>query len=110
MQVQILSDNLPLGLDGYAVSIADSFIHAFTTKKNTVIGNYAYGTDVHLLKHRPYNSSWLIDFKRCCKDACKWDKRLVFNGVIVNDAEVDAGKIYFDILIGHYILKGLVNV
>jgi len=108
--MQILSDNSPLGLDGYAVSVADSFIHAFTTKKGTVIGNYDYGTDAHKLKHRPYNSSWLIDFKRCCKDACKWDKRLVFNGVTIDDTQVGAGKLYFDVQIGQYTLKGLINV
>lgn len=108
--MQILSNNLPLGLDGYAVSIADSFIHAFTTKKGTVIANYDYGTDAYKLKHRPYNSSWLIDFKRCCKDACKWDKRLVFNGVKIDDSEVGTGKLYFVITIGQYTLKGLINV
>ncbi len=110
MQVQILNDNLPLGLDGYAVSIADSFIHALTTKKGSVIANYDYGTDLYKLKHRPYNSSWLIDFIRCCKDACKWDKRLVFNGVTVDDTQVGIGRLYFDVRIGNYTLKGLVDV
>jgi hypothetical protein len=110
MQVQILSDNLPLGLDGYAVSVADSFIHAFTTKKGTVIGNYEYGTEVYLLKHRPYNSSWLIDFKRCCKDACKFDPRLSFEKVVLDDSKVDIGKLNFEVHTIVSVIKGFINV
>ena len=109
MNIEI-NESLELSNDGYAVTIGDSFIHALTTKKKSVIGHYEYGTYVYKLKHRPFDSSWIIDFKRCCKDACKWDERLIFNGVTVESNEISTGVISFDLAIGQLILKGSINV
>lgn len=108
--IQIVNSTLPLGLDGYAVSCEDSFIDALKTPKGSVIGNLDYGTDFHKLKHRPFNSSWLIDFRRYCKDACSFDPRLTYRGLRFDESEVSNGRLYFEIQIGYYRLKGLVNV
>ncbi len=106
----IETTNLPLDLEGYAVPAVDSFLHAFTTKKNSVIGHYRYGTDAYKLKHRSYGSEFLIDFKRCCKDACKFDKRLKFTGVQVDESQVSAGILNFIVNLGIYQIKGFLNV
>ncbi|MBL0703216.1 MAG: hypothetical protein JJV95_04465 [Sulfurospirillum sp.] len=108
--IQILSSNLPLGLDGYLVTAEQSFIDGLTTQRGSVIGKPDYGTDLPRLKHKAFGSDWLIEFRRCLKDACKHDPRLEFKSALINDSEVGAGKLYFDVQIGHYILKGLVNV
>ncbi len=108
--LDITSNNLPLGLDGYAVTADKSFVDAFNTPKGSVIGNYDYGTLAYKLKHRPFNTSWIIDFKRACKDACKHDPRLVFKGVKVDTKDASIGKIYFEVEIGNYSLGGVVNV
>ena len=109
MNIQI-NNNLSLSNDGYAVSTGNSFYHCLTTKKESVIGHYEYGTDLYKLKHRSFDSSWIIDFKRCCKDACKWDERLSFKKVVIDSSQVGAGIILFDVYIGELILKGSINV
>jgi len=108
--IQILSSNLPLGMDGYQVSAEDSFIDAFNTPKGSVIGKPDYGTDAHKLKHRSFNSSWIIDFKRCLKDACKHDPRLTYKNALVDVSSASSGKIYFNVYIGFYSIKGVFDV
>ena len=108
--LQVVNSTLPLGLDGYAVSCEDSFIDGLTTPQGCVIGNLKYGTKWHTLKHRPFDSSWQIDARRFCKDACEHDVRLNFQNVKFNDSEIGDGKLYIDIYINHQILKVLVNV
>ncbi len=108
--IDILNTTLPLGLDGYAVSAEQSFVDGLTTLKGSVIGKPDYGTILPKLKHRAFDSSWIIDFKRCLKDACKHDPRLEFKNATVNTESIGAGKVYFDVKIGYFILKGVVNV
>jgi phage baseplate assembly protein W len=105
--IQIVNSTLPLGLDGYAVSAQDSFIDALKTPKGSVIGNFNYGTDWFNLKHKPYNSNWKLLAKRYCKDACAFDKRLNFTKLEFNEDEILNGKIYLDIHINNYVLKGI---
>lgn len=108
--VQIVNSTLPLGLDGYQVTAEQSFIDGLTTQKGSVIGKPDYGTDMYKLKHRSFNSSWLIDLKRCFKDACKHDPRLTYKSSTIDTSEVANGKVYFEVFIGFYRLKGVVNV
>jgi len=108
--IEIIDSTLPLGLDGYAVTAEDSFSDALMTIKGSVIGKPDYGTNLLRLKHREFNSSWIIDFKRCLKDACKHDPRLKFKSASVNASNVGAGRFYFDVNIATCIIKGVVNV
>jgi len=108
--IEITNSTLELSTDGYAVTADKSFMDALTTPKGSVIGKPDYGTDFYKLKHRPFNSSWIIDFKRCLKDACKHDPRLAFKKAVVNQNEVDIGKLHFEVYIANYIIKGFVNV
>jgi len=108
--IEIINSTLSLSTDGYAVTADESFMDALTTPKGSVIGKPNYGTDFYKLKHRGFNSSWIIDFKRCLKDACQHDDRLAFKKAVVNQNEVDAGNLYFDVYIANYIVKGVVNV
>jgi len=108
--IDILESNLPLGLDGYAVSAEQSFVDALTTLKGSVIGKPDYGTDLPRLKHRSFNNAFVIELKRYMKDACKHDPRLEFKSASINASNVGAGRIYFDVYIANYILKGVVNV
>jgi len=103
MMIGITSSTLPIDLDGYAVSQTDSFIDALTTPFGSVIGKRDYGTNLHLLKHRTYNTSWMIDFKRSLKDACKHDPRLIFKSARVQRNE-------FEVEISGFTLKGSINV
>jgi len=108
--IEIVSSTLPHNDDRYAVTVENSFIDALTTAKGSVIGNPRYGTDFYKLKHRPFNSSWLIDFRRCCKDACSFDPRLKYRGLVFDKSEISTGKLYFEIQISYYKLKGSINV
>ena len=108
--IKITSSTLELSTDGYAVTVDKSFIDALTTPLGSVIDKEDYGTKFYELKHRPFNSSWLIDFRRYCKDACSFDPRLEYRGLRFDESEVSKGKLYFEIQIGYYRLKGLVNV
>lgn len=108
--VQILNSSLPLGLDGYKVTAEQSFVDGLTTPKGSVIGKPDYGTDFPKLKHRSFDSSWLIDLKRCFKDACKHDERLTYKSSTINADEIGNGKVYFEVFIGFYSLKGVLNV
>lgn len=108
--IDILNSNLPLKMDGYKVSAEQSFIDGLTTQKGSVIGKPDYGTDLPKLKHRPFGTSWLIDFRRCLKDACKHDPRLEFKSALIDDSEIGAGRIHFTVQIGYYTIKGVVNV
>jgi len=108
--VDILNSTLPFGMKGYEVSAEQSFIDALTTPKGSVIGKSDYGTDFYKLKHKPFNNEWIIDFKRCLKDACKFDPRLEFRGARIDTSDIGAGKVYFEVDINFYSLKGVVNV
>ena len=108
--IDILNSTLPLGLDGYAVTPEQSFIDGLMTFKGSVIGKPDYGTNLLRLKHRSFNNAFVIELKRCMKDACKHDPRLDFKSASISQSNVGAGKIYFDVYIGNYILKGVVNV
>jgi len=108
--IEITSPTLELSTDEYAVTADKSFMDALTTPLGSVIGKEDYGTKFYELKHRPFNSSWIIDFKRCLKDACKHDPRLAFKKAVVNQSEADIGKLHFEVYITNYIIKGTVNV
>ena len=60
--ITIVESNAPFEL-GYAVSAEDSLIDCLTTPFGSVIGKREYGTNFHLLKHRNFDTSWIIDFK-----------------------------------------------
>jgi phage baseplate assembly protein W len=108
--IEITHSTLSSKLDGYAVTAEDSFVDALTTLKGSVIGNPEYGTILPKLKHKPFNNSWIIDFKRCLKDACKHDPRLEFKSAIIDDSNVAEGSISFIVSFGYYTLEGVVNV
>ena len=108
--IDILNSTLPLGLDGYAVSSEDSFIDALMTLKGSVIAKPDYGTNLLRLKHRSFDNAFIIELRRCLKDACKHDPRLDFKSASISQRNVGAGRVYFDVYIGNYILKGVVNV
>jgi phage baseplate assembly protein W len=108
--IKLINTPVTLGLEGYAVTPEASFMDALTTPKGSVICNAKYGTKFHELKHRPFNSSWKIDFKRCLKDACSFDSRLSFDKVVLNDSEVDIGKLNFEVYTTTSIIKGATNV
>jgi phage baseplate assembly protein W len=84
----------PLDLDGYAVSVEDSFYHALTTPKGWVVGRMNYGTGFRELRHRALNSSTMIDIKRYCRDACAFDARLNFISANIDMTNMSAGFIY----------------
>jgi len=108
--IDILNSTLPIGLDGYAVRAEKSFIDALTTLKGSVIGKPDYGTILPRLKHKSFDGSWIIDFKRCLKDACKHDPRLKFKGAKIDTQDIGIGKVYFDVQIDFYNIKGVANV
>jgi phage baseplate assembly protein W len=108
--IEILDSSLPIDLDGYEVSAEDSFVHALTTVRGSIIHNRGYGTDFHKLKHRPFNQLWLIDFRRYAKDACKYDDRLEFKGMDIDDSHIDKGKITFSLYVGVHTIEGAINV
>lgn len=107
--IEITHSTLPK-IDGYAVSAEDSFVDALTTLKGSVIGNPEYGTILPRLKHKPFNNSWIIDFKRCLKDACTHDPRLEFKTALVDDSNVAKGTISFIVSFGYHTIEGFVNV
>lgn len=109
--VKLLKHNLSFDtLDGYEVSLIDSFFDALTTPKGSVIYYPEYGTILYTLKHRGIDGDWLIDFKRCLKDACSFDKRLTYKNSNINASEAGAGVITFEVYIDFFSLSGVVNV
>ncbi len=109
--IQILKHNLPIDiLEGYEVNSVDSFFDALTTPKGSVIHYPEYGTILHTLKHRGIDGDWLIDFKRCLKDACAFDKRLTYKGSDIDTSEAGVGVIRFEVYIDFFSLSGVVNV
>lgn len=94
----------------YLVSVEDSFRDALMTLKGSVIGKPDYGTDLPRLKHRSFNSEWVIDFRRCLKDACKHDPRLKFKGADIDSSRAGEGVISYKVYIDSYIVEGAINV
>jgi len=94
----------------YLVSVEDSFKDALMTLKGSVIGKPDYGTDLTRLKHRSFDSEWVIDFRRCLKDACKHDPRLKFKGADIDSSRAGEGVIEYKVYIANYIIEGAVNV
>lgn len=94
----------------YLVSVEDSFRDALATLKGSVIGKPDYGTDLPRLMHRSFNSEWVIDFRRCLKDACKHDPRLKFKGADIDTASADDGVVSYVVYIDNYIVDGVINV
>lgn len=108
--MEIINSTLPLGSDGYAVTPEKSFIDGLTTPKGSVIGKPEYGTEYYKLKHRGFNSSWIIDFKRCLKDACKHDPRLIYKNSTIDDSEIGNGRLYYEVFLEYGSIKGVLNV
>lgn len=108
--IEVTHSTLTSKLGGYTVTAEDSFVDALTTLKGSVIGKPDYGTDLPKLKHRAFNSSWIIDFKRCLKDACKHDPRLEFKNALIDDSRVSEGNLSFIVNFGYYTIEGIVNV
>jgi phage baseplate assembly protein W len=94
----------------YAVSIEDSFKDALMTPKGSVIGKPEYGTNLFELKHKPFNSEWLIDFRRCLKDACKHDERLKFKGADISSLDEQNSLVSYVVYIKNNVIRGVVNV
>ena len=94
----------------YLVSVEDSFKDALMTLKGSVIGKPDYGTELTRLKHRSFDSEWVIDFRRCLKDACKHDPRLKFKGADIDSSRAGEGVIEYKVYIANYIIEGAVNV
>jgi len=109
--IKIIDTTLPAITDnGYKVNPIDSFIDCLTTPLGSVIAKTDYGTNLYQLKHKPFNSLWIIDFKRCLKDACSHDPRLEFKEAIVFQNELGTGLLIFEVHIKNYIIKGTANV
>ena len=94
----------------YLVSVEDSFKDALMTLKGSVIGKPDYGTDLPRLKHRSFNSEWVIDFRRCLKDACKHDPRLKSKGADIDSSRAGDGVIGYKVYTTDYIIEGAINV
>jgi len=84
-------------LEGYAVSVEDSFYHALTTPKGWVVGRMNYGTGFRELRHRALNSSTMIDMKRYCRDACAFDERLNFISATIDMTNISIGFVYITV-------------
>jgi len=95
-------------MTGFFVSPAKSFMDSLTTPKGSVIGKPEYGTEFYKLKHRSFNTEWIIDAKRCFKDACRFDDRLSYNGATIE--ELENGKIFWSVDIGVDVVEGSLNV
>lgn len=106
---QLPLKNGALDRDGFAVSPILSYLDALITPKGSVIGEPEYGTDFYKLKHRSFNNSWLIDFKRCLRDATKFDNRLVFVGSSL-EYEEDENRVFFSADIGVDRVEGYIYV
>jgi len=101
--------NGTLDRDGYAVAPILSYLDALITPKGSVINEPEYGTEFYKLKHRAFNNEWLIDFKRCLKDATKFDKRLVFIGSTM-EYEPEEQRVKFAVKVGVDLVEGYVYV
>lgn len=108
--VEIIKTDLPLTKEGYAVTASDSFIDCLTTPLKSVIGKPEYGTDLFKLKHKTISTSFLIDLKRCCKDACKHDERLTFLNAEIDMALTNKDVVFFDVYFKNYSLKASLYV
>ena len=108
--INLIDTNLPSTFDGFLVTQIDSFLDCLTTPKKSVVHNLDYGTDLHKLKHRSFNTAWIIDFKRCLKDACKYDNRLDFKNAYLDDSDIATGVLRFEVQISQYFIKGSVDV
>jgi len=84
----------------YLATPEESFMDAFGTPRGTVIGNYIYGTFAHKLKHRPFNTDYVIEMRRAFKDACSFDPRLNFMGASYDIKNLTAGIVLFNVDIG----------
>ena len=111
MIVTVIDSFLPVTYQHYAVTAEDSFRDALTTAKGSSPLAPFYGTYMYLLKHRVMNAEWVIDFRRCLKDACAFDPRLEFDKAIVDDSKISIGTIEYDVhLKDGKSIKGAVNV
>ena len=109
--IEILDTTIPTDKDGYAVTAVDSFIDGLTTPRYSVIEEPHYGTDLHKLKHRSFSSGWIIDLRRCLKDACIFDPRLVFADAHIDASNIAEGKVLFDVILGSgYKISGVARV
>jgi len=97
-------------IDGYAISPEGSFMDALTTLKGTLIAHKDYGTTLPLLKHRPYSVEWLLDAKRCFKDACAFDPRLKHKETILDESQASIGVIGFEVILDTFKIEGSLNV
>ena len=106
IQIERLDTTIPTDADGFAVSAEDSFYHALTTAKGTVIGLPAYGTDFKKRKHRMLTTSTLIDYKRDLRDACNFDPRLIFQKADLDLSALSAGIVQFDVYLNIGVISG----
>jgi len=106
IKVERLDTTIPTDADGYAVTPEDSFYHALTTSKGTVIGFEEYGTNFKKRKHRMLTTSTLIDYKRDLRDACEFDPRLTFQSVELDVSELSAGVVRFDVYLSTGVISG----
>jgi len=113
MRVELINQlplkNGILDRDGFAVSTVLSYLDALITPKGSVIGEPEYGTEFYKLKHRSFNSEWIIDFKRCLKDATKFDKRLVYVSSSLEWQE-DEERVFFSVDVGVDRVEGYIYV
>ena len=106
IKVERLNTTIPTDADGYAVTPEDSFYHALTTQKGSVIGYPEYGTDFKKRKHRMLTNSTIIDYKRDLRDACSFDPRLKFQSVELDTSEITAGVVKFDVYLNTGVISG----
>jgi len=97
IKIERLDTTIPTDSDGYTVTPEESFYHALTTAKGSVIGFPEYGTDFKKRKHRTLTISSLIDYKRDLRDACSFDPRLGFQSVELDTSRLNEGAVQFNV-------------
>ena len=106
IQVEILDTTIPTDRHGYAVTPVDSYYHALTTPKGSVIGLPSYGTDFRKRKHRTLNNATILDYKRNLADACAFDPRLHLEEVRLDTTQLQDGEVRFDIFLSIGVISG----
>ena len=106
IKVEALNTTIPTDLQGYAVTPEESYYHALTTPKGSVIGLPKYGTNFKKRKHRTLNNATLIDYRRDLADACEFDPRLTLLDVKLDTSEIAAGIVTFDVFLSIGTISG----
>ena len=106
IKIQSLATTIPTDSNGFAVTPVDSWLDALMTRPRMVIGKPEYGTLFPTRKHKTFNQSAVIDFRRDFRDACAFDPRLNFQDVKFDLSEMSIGIIGFDVHLDIGLISG----